>query len=369
MTDLYTKQTDTHQLLHRSSCHPYHTKKGIPYGQALRIRRNCSEDSMFDERMGVLKSWLIGRGYHEGEIDSQLDKVRQLDREILLNGNSKQKDDTRIPLVLTYHPALQGVSNILRKCANILLVDDEHRKQFAGRVIVSFRRAKNLKDTLVCAKLQTQDQELVQKGTFKCSGKRCQICPIIQEGCNFSNANDSRSFKNFSEAYDCNSTNVVYMLQCTCCNKKYVGSTKTECRQRFNVYKSFVVGKLNENIGKPKDLWKCLKSLGLSSGNNSTSKICLNDKGKPSLDDKTKAEIFKDFFSNLASDLVKRLNPSPHRLDSMRKYYQHLNLTEPFSLLPTSTDYVLKLLEEINPSKATGLDNIAGKFLKDGDLP
>ena len=50
----------------------------------------------------------------------------------------------------------------------------------------------------------------------------------------------------------------------------------------------------------------------------------------------------------------------------MRKYYQHLNLTEPFSLLPTSTDNVLKLLEEINPSKATGLDNIAAKFLKDG---
>ena len=239
VTDLYTKQTDTHQLLHRSSCHPYHTKKGIPYGQALRIRRICSEDSFFDEGMGDLKSWLIGRGYHEGEIDSQLDKVRQLDREILLNGISKQKDDTRIPLVLTYHPALQGVSNILRKCANILLVDDEHRKQFAGKVFVSFRRAKNLKDTLVRAKLQTQDQELVPKGTFKCSGKRCQICPIIQEGCSFSNANDSRSFKNFSGAYDCSSTKVVYILQCTCCNKKYVGSTKTKFRQRFNVYKSY----------------------------------------------------------------------------------------------------------------------------------
>ena len=32
--------------------------------------------------------------------------------------------------------------------------------------------------------------------------------------------------------------------------------------------------KLNENVRKPRDLWKCLKSLGLSSGNNSPSKIC-----------------------------------------------------------------------------------------------
>ena len=130
--------------------------------------------------------------------------------------------------------------------------------------------------------------------------------------------------------------------------------------------KSFIVGKLNENIGKPKELWKCLKSLGLSSGNNSPSKICLNDKGKPPFDDKSNAEIFKGFFSNLASDLVKKLKPSSHRLDEVRKYYQHMNLSDSFSLLPTSSENVLKLLEEINPSKATGLDNIAGRFLKDG---
>ena len=37
-----------------------------------------------------------------------------------------------------------------------------------------------------------------------------------------------------------------------------------------------------------------------------------------------------------------------------------------FSLQATNHDVVLKLLEEINPSKAVGIDNIGGKFLKDG---
>ena len=60
--------------------------------------------------------------------------------------------------------------------------------------------------------------------------------------------------------------------------------------------KSFIVGKLNENIGKPKELWKCLKSLGLSSGKESPSKICLSDEGKPCFDDKTNADIFREFF-------------------------------------------------------------------------
>ena len=75
--------------------------------------------------------------------------------------------------------------------------------------------------------------------------------------------------------------------------------------------KSFIIDKLKENIGKPKDLWKCLKSLGLSSGKDSSSKICLNNNGNPCFDDKTNAETFKAFFSNLASDLVKKTPAVP----------------------------------------------------------
>ena len=41
-TDMYVKPTDTHQYLQATSCHPNHTKRSIPYCQALRILRICS---------------------------------------------------------------------------------------------------------------------------------------------------------------------------------------------------------------------------------------------------------------------------------------------------------------------------------------
>ena len=78
-TDLFTNPTDTHQLL--TSCHPGHTKKGIPYSQALRIWRICSDDRFFIERVGELKGWLLNRSYGENgentkylgvQVDSQL---------------------------------------------------------------------------------------------------------------------------------------------------------------------------------------------------------------------------------------------------------------------------------------------------------
>ena len=59
-TDLYVKATESHQYLHSFSCYPYHCKKGIPYSQALRLNRICSDPISFDTRCNDLGKWLIG---------------------------------------------------------------------------------------------------------------------------------------------------------------------------------------------------------------------------------------------------------------------------------------------------------------------
>ena len=130
-----------------------------------------------------------------------------------------------------------------------------------------------------------------------------------------------------------------------------------------------MVGKLNENIGKPKELWKSLKSLGLPSKKTTPSSICLENNGTLSFDSKTNAEIFKDFYSNLAGDLLKKL-PSPTNkfgIEVVKKYYKNMNLEgKSFSFRPTNHADILKLLEEVKTSKSAGIDNLAGKFLKEG---
>ena len=68
----------------------------------------------------------------------------------------------------------------------------------------------------------------------------------------------------------------------------------------------------NQNIGKPKELWKSLKSLGLPAKQKSSSSLCLEIEGNLSFDPKTNTEIFKDFYSNLANSLVKTI-PKPSK--------------------------------------------------------
>ena len=132
----------------------------------------------------------------------------------------------------------------------------------------------------------------------------------------------------------------------------------------------FYKEKLKENIGKPKELWKALKSLGLPSKKGTISNICLKKDDKICFDDKTNANTFKEFFCNLASDLVAKLPPPSKRfgLDTVRSYYQDILglLPSKFKFSNVTEDHVLQLLKDMNVDKAAGIDNLSGKFLKDG---
>ena len=133
--------------------------------------------------------------------------------------------------------------------------------------------------------------------------------------------------------------------------------------------RQFYTDKLKENVGKPKELWKALKSLGLPSKKCSISNICLKKDDKISFDDKTNVNTFKEFYCNFTTDLVAKLPPPSNRfgITSVHKYYQDV-----LNLLPcklkfsfVTEDLVLKLLKDMNIDKAAGIDNLSGKFLKD----
>ena len=55
-----------------SSCHISHCKKSIPFSQALRLNRNCSENAFFDKRCTELEVWLKERGYSDKLVRGQI---------------------------------------------------------------------------------------------------------------------------------------------------------------------------------------------------------------------------------------------------------------------------------------------------------
>ena len=69
----YSKDTDTRQSLHTSSCHSPHIAKTLPRSVINRIRGNCSDkvdnDEIFKETMIGYKAYMLKSGYDEELID------------------------------------------------------------------------------------------------------------------------------------------------------------------------------------------------------------------------------------------------------------------------------------------------------------
>jgi hypothetical protein len=82
--DIYNKPTDEPQYLSPQSCHPKHCTKGIPYSQALRIKRICSIEQTTKKRLGDQKCHRKKRGYNNASINNCFSKASGIDRKDLI---------------------------------------------------------------------------------------------------------------------------------------------------------------------------------------------------------------------------------------------------------------------------------------------
>ena len=234
VTDLYVKPTDTHQYLEATSCHPAHCKTSIPYSQALRLNRICSEPKSFDIRCDELEKWLLKRGYCQKMVRKKVLQGRKFSREDLLKQEKREKK-YKLTLTITFHPAFQDLYRILRKAHTILACDKAHQKVFQDVPLVGFRKGKSLKDLLVRAKVPSLGEAKIgQSGP--CFGKRCGVCPFVKNTQEFASKN-GRKYVIRGSTMNCSSSHVVYLLSCKTCGVQYVGSCTTPFRSRFSNYK------------------------------------------------------------------------------------------------------------------------------------
>ena len=93
--------------------------------------------------------------------------------------------------------------------------------------------ARKLNSYLISAKLYPLE---ITVGSFKCKGKRRQVCNNITEADSFTCSNDQLNFK-INHRFDCNEKCLIYLISRNRCLKQYVGQTVDEFRHRWNNYK------------------------------------------------------------------------------------------------------------------------------------
>ena len=85
-------------------------------------------------------------------------------------------------------------------------------------------------------------------------------------------------------------------------------------------------------------------------------------------DTKSTLKTFKIFYLNLAGNLLAKLPKSPNRytIKFVSDYYKKLSLSENFKLNSAIEGCLLNILKNAEVTKAAGIYQISGKFLKDG---
>ena len=146
--DLYCKPTDTHQYLHAQSCHSNVYKRSIGYGQVVRFKRICSTEEKLNNHLEQLKQWLVKRGYREDHVDSEIERIKLVERTVSFQIRDKKVDDN-ITLVLTYHPPLNQLYEILRRAHKHVLKSARLHSGLPSPPRVAFRNPKIIRDKLV----------------------------------------------------------------------------------------------------------------------------------------------------------------------------------------------------------------------------
>ena len=108
------------------------------------------------------------RGYPDNILSKALNRVQNVNRESALKP-SAANNEAQIPFTLTFHPKRLATRNVVLRNFNILQPDPETGFISPNPPLVSFKRDRNLRNSLVRSSLPSN----LEPGTFNCFRKRC----------------------------------------------------------------------------------------------------------------------------------------------------------------------------------------------------
>ena len=239
VTILHKKPTDKQSFLHHKAYHPSSTKKSIPFSQALRLSRICSDKIDYFNQLEELKLKFTQRGYPATDIITQFKKASDIDRKETLK--YKERTDTRrLVFSTTFNKKLPNIRQCFDENWPLLSINPVISKVFKEKPVVAYRRNDNLRKLIGQNKL-SGDKKVVLRTHQKIG--RCQpcrskvgnlCCKQVKNTSTFSNRFTKKVYEIYHDL-NCKSRNGIYLLECTKCeNKSYVGKFETAGNERIN---------------------------------------------------------------------------------------------------------------------------------------
>ena len=231
-TDIFQKTTDTHSYLLRSSAHPNHSLKSIPYSQLLRIKRLVSDPVKLKHRISEFIEYFVCSGYSR--------KLLKKTAEHVMGTTVSEKRNREIEstprFITTFNPKYTNIRDTIGKHWSITQTNSRCRDALKDSPKIAYKRGKNLSDILVRSKYvrgNPPGRRNMIGGVTKCGKTICSWCSKIVEGPKFSSLVTGKEFVILHEL-TCNSPWVVYLCECRVHKLQYVGKSEAPLNIRFN---------------------------------------------------------------------------------------------------------------------------------------
>jgi hypothetical protein len=149
--------------------------------------------------------------------------------------NANEQNETprqpikKLVLKLPFHPGVTNIKNIWEKNLNILKQHPETAFLADHKLTVAFRRPRNIKDHLVRSDIKQKNME---PGSHPCREPKCLTCPFMLNTKEYTSHYTKSSYK-IKGAFNCQSTDIIYLISCKQCGIQYVGQSGTTINRRM----------------------------------------------------------------------------------------------------------------------------------------
>ena len=247
-TDIFYKETDSHNYVPFFSFHPHRTLTNIPYCLARRICTIVSDDSVRDERLQELKAFLKKKQYPDLVVENGIERARSISREVLLQPqnpvqSSQNKD---IPFVFTHNCANPQVLDVVRQSTSLLAPSERMTSVMNNKKIIASRRQPpSLKSFLFKPRFNSSQPPSSHGSITPCRddpnrkrgpGRPCQCCDLMNQCTSFQFFGSTETFE-LRHHFTCDTMNVLYALTCPTCHHNYIGQTERAVRDRCGDYR------------------------------------------------------------------------------------------------------------------------------------
>jgi hypothetical protein len=251
-TDLYIKETASRAYLHYTSTHPNHVFAGIIYSQCLRLRRIINSTERLKAQLELLKEAFLASGYPPKMIDNISNKVFNSERIIARKQHDiviDQKplsalpvrvvscfssDEDLVNVVNKYEPHLRRTRSFSESDSSPPTPGPLQRTCSKRKKLFQF--VKKTGSSLRARLINSKELALGPKHgrTQPCQKKRCKCCDMVLD-------KDSLCINGKRVRVapgNCKTYNVIYLVQCTLCEKAYVGRTVNHLHIRLDGHRS-----------------------------------------------------------------------------------------------------------------------------------